>query len=68
MLVGAVTTVSAQAPAAQAPMNMAEHGSAWRIRGTVRGATGPAAETTAVTAVDAATGARFEAMTDAQGA
>ena len=67
MLVGAVTTVSAQAPAAQAPMNMPNMDQRGVISGTVRGATGPAAET-AVVAIDMATGARFEAMTDAQGA
>ena len=67
MLVGAVTTVSAQAPAAQAPMNMPNMDQRGVISGTVRGATGPAAETTVV-AIDMATGARFEAMTDAQGA
>ena len=67
MLVGAVTTVSAQAPAAQAPMNMPNMDQRGAISGTVRGAAGPAANT-AVVATDTATGARFEAMTDAQGA
>ena len=66
MLVGAVTTVSAQAPAAQAPMNMPNMDQRGAISGTVRGATGPAANT-AVVATDTATGARFEAMTNAQG-
>ena len=66
MLVGAVTTVSAQAPAAQAPMNMPNMDQRGAISGTVRGATGPAANTPVV-ATDTATGARFEAMTDAQG-
>ena len=51
MLVGAVTTVSAQAPAAQAPMNMPNMDQRGVISGTVRGATGPAADT-AVVAVE----------------
>ena len=38
------------------------------IRGTVRGANNAPVADTAVTAVDATTGARFEATTDAQGA
>jgi hypothetical protein len=38
------------------------------IRGTVRGANNAPVADTAVAAVDAMTGARFEAMTDAQGA
>jgi hypothetical protein len=69
MLVGTGTSVSAQAqaPPAQAPMNMAAMDHRGVIRGTVRGAAGPAADT-AVTAVHTENGARFEAMTDAQGA
>jgi len=66
MLVGAAAAVSAQAPAAQAPMNMANMDQRGGIRGTVRGATGPVAGT-AVVAVNTANGARFEATTDAQG-
>ena len=67
MLAAAATSVSAQAPAAQAPMNMASMDHRGGIRGTVRAAAGPAADT-AVTAVNAENGARFEAITDAQGA
>ena len=67
MLVGAAIAASAQAPAAQAPMNMANMDQRGGIRGTVQGATGPVANT-AVAAVNAANGARFEATTDAQGA
>ena len=66
MLVGAAAAVSAQAPAAQAPMNMANMDQRGGIRGTVRGATGPVAGT-AVVAVNTANGARFEATTDTQG-
>ena len=56
-----------QAPAGQAPMNMANMDHRGGIRGTVRGASGPVGDT-AVTAVNVANGARFEAMTNAQGA
>ena len=68
MLVGAAASVSAQAPAAQAPaMNMANMDQRGGIRGTVRNAAGPVAAT-AVIAVNTTNGARFEATTDAQGA
>jgi len=61
LLAGAASSVSAQAPAAQAPvMNMANMDQRGGIRGTVRNAAGPVAAT-AVTAVNAANGARFEA-------
>jgi len=66
MLVGTAAAVSAQAPAAQAPMNMANMDQRGGIRGTVRGAAGPLVGT-AVVAVNAANGARFESTTDAQG-
>jgi hypothetical protein len=48
-------------------MNMANMDHRGGIRGTVRGASGPVGDT-AVTAVNVANGARFEAMTNAQGA
>jgi hypothetical protein len=54
-----------QAPAAPAQMNMADHRGA--IRGTVRTASGPVADTI-VTAINAENGAQFTATTDAQGA
>lgn len=58
----------AQAPAGQAPMNMATMDHRGAIRGTVRGANKAPVADTAVTAVNTVTGARFEAMTNAQGA
>src|SRR5688572_28098254 len=68
MLLGSAAAALAQAPAAQAPMNMANMDHRGVIRGTVRGANkGPVADT-AVVAVSTTTGARFEAMTNAQGA
>ena len=68
MLLGSAAVTRAQAPA-QAPMpNMPNMDMRGGVRGTVRGAnTAPVADTV-VTAVNAANGARFEAMTDAQGA
>lgn len=69
MMAGATAALAqAQAPAAQAPMNMANMDHRGGIRGTVRGANKAPAADTAVTAVNAANGARFEAMTNAQGA
>ena len=49
-------------------MNMANMDHRGGIRGTVRGANNAPVANTAVTAVEVANGARFEAMTDAQGA
>ena len=73
LMLGAAAAAAAQgaggqAPAGQAPMNMANMDHRGGIRGTVRGANNAPVPNTAVTAVDATTGARFEAMTDAQGA
>lgn len=73
LLLGAAVSAAAQgaggqAQAGQAPMNMANMDHRGGIRGTVRGANNAPVADTAVTAVDATTGARFEAMTDAQGA
>jgi hypothetical protein len=68
MLIGSADTAAAQAPAAQAPMNMANMDMRGAVRGTVRGANKAPVGDTAVTAVNTVTGARFEAMTDAQGA
>src|SRR5215204_6348948 len=68
MLLGSAPAALAQAPAAQAPMNMANMDHRGVIRGTVRGATKAPVSDTAVVAVDTVTGARFEAMTNAQGA
>ena len=65
---GAAGPLAAQQPATQAPMNMANMDHRGGIRGTVRGANNDPVVDTAVTAVDVNTGARFEAMTDAQGA
>ena len=72
-LLGAAAPAAAQAgagqaPAGQAPMKMANMDHRGGIRGTVRGANNAPVADTAVTAVDTTTGARFEAMTDAQGA
>ena len=67
MLLGLAGAASAQAPAAQAPMNMAD-GSSRRHPGDGPGRNNAPVADTAVTAVDATTGARFEATTDAQGA
>jgi len=46
-------------------MNMANMDMRGAIRGTVRGASNAPVADTAVTAVEAANGARFEAMSDA---
>jgi len=68
MLLGSAVVTRAQAPA-QAPMpNMPNMDMRGGIRGTVRGANKAPVADTVVTAVNAANGARFEAMTDAQGA
>ena len=69
-VLGAGGLAFAQAPAGQAPgqMNMANMDHRGGIRGTVRGANNAPVTDTTVTAVDTVTGARFEAMTDAQGA
>ena len=67
VLMGTAGPVAAQGPAGQAPMNMANMDHRGGVRGTVRGADNAAVADTLVAAVDAATGARFEAMTDAQG-
>ena len=72
MLLGSATAALAQAqaptPAGQAPMNMANMDHRGVIRGTVRGADKAPVADTAVIAVNAVTGARFEATTNAQGA
>ena len=68
MLFGSAGAARAQAPAAQAPMNMANMDHRGAIRGTVRGANKAPVADTAVIAVSVLTGARFEAMTNAQGA
>lgn len=68
VLLGGAASALAQAPAAQAPMNMANMDHRGGIRGTVRGANKAPAADTAVTAVNTANGARFDAMTNAQGA
>jgi hypothetical protein len=68
MFLGTAGAVSGQAPQTQKPMNMANMDQRGSVRGTVRGANNAPVADTAVTAVDATTGARFEAMTDAQGA
>ncbi len=68
MLLATAGAVSGQAPQTQAPMNMANMDHRGGIRGSVRGADNAPVADTAVTAVDATNGARFEAMTDAQGA
>ena len=67
MMLGSAGAARAQ-QAAQAPMpNMPGMDMRGGIRGTVRGANkAPVADTTVI-AVNAANGARFEAMTDAQG-
>jgi hypothetical protein len=57
----------AQQPA-QPPMKMATMDHRGSLRGTVRGANNAPVADTAVTAVNADNGARFEAMTNAQGA
>jgi hypothetical protein len=57
-----------QPPRSQAPMNMANMDHRGGIRGTVRGASNAPVADSPVVAVDATTGARFEATTDAQGA
>ena len=71
MLLGAAGAALAQTPTAQtpqAPMAMANMDHRGGIRGTVLGANNAPVADTAVTAVDAANGARFEATTDARGA
>jgi hypothetical protein len=66
MFLGSAGMTQAQAPAQMPNMpNMDMRGG---IRGTVRGANNAAVADTVVTAVNATNGARFEAMTDAQGA
>jgi hypothetical protein len=66
MLVISWGVAAAQQPAAPPQMNMADMRGG--VRGTVRGANNAPAAEIVVTAVNAATGARFEATTDAQGA
>lgn len=56
------------APSGQPPMNMANMDHRGVMRGTVRNATNVPVADIAVAAIDATTGARFEATTDAQGA
>jgi hypothetical protein len=68
MLLGSAAMALAQTPAAQAPMNMANMDHRGVIRGTVRGANKAPVADTAVIAVSTTTGARFEAMTNTQGA
>jgi hypothetical protein len=69
VLLGSAAVSRAQAPAQQAPMpNMPNMDMRGGVRGTVRGAEKQPVADTVVTAVNAANGARFEAMTDAQGA
>jgi len=68
MFLGSAGMTQAQAPA-QAPMpNMPNMDMRGGIRGTVRGANNAPVPDTVVTAVNATNGARFEAMTNAQGA
>lgn len=67
MLITLAGTALAEAPAAQVPMNMANMDHRGGIRGTVRGAAGAVANA-AVAAVSTANGARFDALTNAQGA
>lgn len=61
-------TATGQPPRGQPPMNMANMDHRGGVRGTVRGAGNAPVANTAVVAVDATTGARFEATSDAQGA
>ena len=70
VVLSAAGPVGAQAPAGQAQprMKMADMDHRGGIRGTVRGANNAPVADSAVAAVDDKTGARFEAMTDAQGA
>ena len=70
VVLSAAGPAGAQAPAGQAQprMNMAEMDHRGGIRGTVRGANNTPVADTSVAAVDDKTGARFEAMTNAQGA
>ena len=65
-LVCVATSAAAQAPAAPAQMNMADHRGA--LQGRVRDAQGAAVADTPVTAVNEENGAQFVATTDAQGA
>lgn len=72
MFIAAGDLASAQAPAAQtptpqAPMNMANMDHRGGIQGAVSDATGAPAADTLVTAVEAVTGARFQARTDSRG-
>ena len=68
MVLGAAVGARAQQQPAQAPMpNMPGMDMRGGIRGTVRNAAKAGAPDTIVTAVNAATGAKFEATTDAQG-
>ena len=67
MMLGSAAAVGAQ-QAAQAPMpNMPGMDMRGGVRGTVRGANKAPVPDTPVTAVNTVTGARFEALTDAQG-
>ena len=66
MLVFWCGSAAAQTPAAQAPMNMADHRGG--IRGVVRNDAGAPVAEAAVTAVNAENGAKFTATSDAQGA
>ena len=74
LLLGLNGQAFGQAAAGQAaqqasmPMKMANMDQRGGIRGSVRGASNAPVADTAVAAVDATTGARFEATTDAQGA
>ena len=65
-LVCVATSAAAQAPAAPAQMNMADHRGA--LQGRVRNAQGAAVADSPVTAVNEENGAQFVATTDAQGA
>ena len=65
-LVCVATSAAAQAPAAPAQMNMADHRGA--LQGRVRDAQGAAVADAPVTAVNEENGAQFVATTDAQGA
>jgi hypothetical protein len=67
LVTGCASTLFAQASQPQAPMNMATMDHRGGVRGTVRGEGNAPVADTAVTAVNAANGARFEATTDGQG-
>ena len=70
VVISGAVPVGAQAPAGQAqpPMKMANMDHRGGIRGTVRGANNAPVADTTVAAVDDKTGARFEEMTNGQGA